>query len=271
LLSILLYAFGVAAAVAALAVIRPISRVGLGTRRRAFRVWVAATAACVTTLMWPARDVRVASPVNRLDEIIPVYQFSEVHEITIDAPADRTYRAICAVTTNEIALLRTLTWIRRFGQAGPEGILNPPGDKPFCDVALKSGFYLLADEPPGEMVLGTFVAAPEAARANPPPHITAATFAGIHSPGFGIAVMNFRLRALGPARTRLTTETRVYATDAMVRRLFAAYWRVIYPGSSIIRMTWLRAIKRSAESPLTATRTARVAIRRTRGGRHPGR
>ena len=98
------------------------------------------------------------------------------------------------------------------------------------------------------MVLGSFVAAPKAARANPPPQITAATFAGIHSSGFGIAVMNFRLQPLGSTRTRLTTETRVFATDATTRRLFAPYWRIIYPGSSIIRMMWLRAIKRKAES-----------------------
>jgi hypothetical protein len=51
--------------------------------------------------------------VVRLDEIVPVYQFTEFHETTIAATADRTYRAICAVTADEIALLRTLTWIRR--------------------------------------------------------------------------------------------------------------------------------------------------------------
>ena len=235
--------------VAALALIRPIARLGLGTRRRALRAGLAAIAAAVVTLVWPAHDVRVATPVSRLDEIVPVYQFNEVHETTIEASAERTYRTICAVTANEITLLQTLTWIRRFGQSTPENILNPPGDKSFCDVALKSGFYLLADEPGSEMVFGTFVAAPKAARANPPPQITAATFAGIHSPGFGIAVMNFRLQGLTSTRTRLTSETRVFATDATIRRLFAAYWRVIYPGSAIIRMMWLRAIKRRAESP----------------------
>src|SRR6476660_7625454 len=106
--------------------------------------------------MWPTHVIRVASPVSRLDEIVPAYQFSEVHEITIDAPADLTYRAICAVTTIEIALLRTLTWSRRLGQSGPESILNPPGDTRFCDVALKSGFFPRADEPSREMVLGSF-------------------------------------------------------------------------------------------------------------------
>jgi hypothetical protein len=190
----------------------------------------------------------VRSPESQLDAIVPVSQFSEFHETTIDAPAGRVYQAICAVTGNEIALLRTLTWIRRLGRPAPESVLNPPGDRPFCDVALNSGFYMLADDSPREMVLGTFAAAPRAARAPPRAAVSAATFQGIRTPGFAVAVMNFRLHPLSPSRTRLTTETRVFATDARTRRLFAAYWRVIYPGSSIIRTMWLRAIKRRAEA-----------------------
>ena len=76
------------------------------------------------------------------------------------------------------------------------------------------------------MVLGTFVAAPKAARANPPSRITAATFAGLHAPGFGIAVMNFRLQGLTSTRTRLTSETRVFATDATLAAS-AASFRII--------------------------------------------
>jgi hypothetical protein len=69
--------------------------------------------------------------------------------------------------------------------------------------------------------------------------------------------MNFRLeeeecdapagQATSPC-TLLTTETRIYATDASSRRAFARYWRVIYPGSSLIRRMWLRAIKKRAEA-----------------------
>ncbi|MFI5167541.1 MAG: hypothetical protein ACHQQS_13065 [Thermoanaerobaculales bacterium] len=48
----------------------------------------------------------------------------------------------------------------------------------------------------------------------------------------------------------MTTETRVAATDAGARRALATYWRVIYPGSSLIRTTWLAAIKQRAERSL---------------------
>jgi hypothetical protein len=60
--------------------------------------------------------------------------------------------------------------------------------------------------------------------------------------------MNFRIEDAGPTACTLTTETRVYATDASTRRRFAGYWRVIYPGSALIRRMWLRAIARRAES-----------------------
>lgn len=59
--------------------------------------------------------------------------------------------------------------------------------------------------------------------------------------------MNFFMEDAGGGWTRLTTETRVHATDLKSRRRFAAYWRTIYPGSALIRVMWLRAIKARAE------------------------
>lgn len=53
--------------------------------------------------------------------------------------------------------------------------------------------------------------------------------------------MNFRLEDAGNGETLLTTETRVHATDLSVQKKFASYWRVIYPGSALIRVMWLRA------------------------------
>jgi hypothetical protein len=60
--------------------------------------------------------------------------------------------------------------------------------------------------------------------------------------------MNFRIEELGGGECRVTTETRVFATDAATRRRFGTYWAFIYPGSSLIRWGWLRAIKKRAEA-----------------------
>ncbi len=67
--------------------------------------------------------------------------------------------------------------------------------------------------------------------------------------GFEIAAMNFLVEDTGPRSCMVTTETRVYATDTSARHRFAPYWRVIYPGSALIRRTWLRAVKPRAEAP----------------------
>jgi hypothetical protein len=45
----------------------------------------------------------------------------------------------------------------------------------------------------------------------------------------------------------VSTETRVYVNDAWAMRRFAVYWRIIHPGSDIIRRMWLWAIKLRAE------------------------
>jgi hypothetical protein len=76
--------------------------------------------------------------------------------------------------------------------------------------------------------------------------------------------MNFRIQELDGAHCRLTTETLVYAAGFHLVHGFAAYWRMIYPGSSLIRHMWLRAIKLRAEgaeatrSPATSTRVFRM-------------
>ena len=61
-------------------------------------------------------------------------------------------------------------------------------------------------------------------------------------PGFAVAAMNFHI-----APNRLTTTTRIYASDARSLRSFKWYWTAIHPGSDVIRRMWLRAIKRRAE------------------------
>ena len=63
------------------------------------------------------------------------------------------------------------------------------------------------------------------------------------------AVINFLVEPDGDGSADVSTETRVHAPDAAAARLFAAYWRVIYPGSALIRRMWLAAVKRRAEQP----------------------
>jgi hypothetical protein len=195
----------------------------------------------------PAPSRRAAGVPVLLDIFVPVYEFQELHEIRIHASPERVFEAIQGVTAGEIRLFRTLTWLRSpklpWGPPQPESILNAPARRPILEVATSSGFCKLVEAPGVETVIGMAVICPRGTPpvSNPADFIT-------DRPGYALAAMNFRVEEESDGWCRLTTETRVHATDALSRRRFAAYWRLIYPGSAFIRVQWLRAIRRRAES-----------------------
>jgi hypothetical protein len=82
-----------------------------------------------------------------IDNFAPAWQFREIHRIAVLAPAEAARRAIREVTAHEIRLFRALTWLRRWGRDIPPGILNPPGDQPILDVALRREFCCLPNRP----------------------------------------------------------------------------------------------------------------------------
>jgi hypothetical protein len=229
-----------------ISLVRPLPLRGIKTRQRGTVVLIAGGVLVLTGFVLPARETRVITAQSQLDDFVPVYQFQEFHSIRIHAPKDRVYEAIKAVTADEIALFRTLTWIRRLGLPARESILNPPPGVPLLDVATRTGFLRLAEEPGREIVVGTLAVAPRGWRPKGDP--SASGFKALKAPGFALAAMNFRVQDAGPEDCVLTTETRIYATDSEAERKFAAYWRVIYPGSALIRRMWLRAIGARAET-----------------------
>lgn len=232
--------------VGAVTIVRPLHWLRIASRRHALGVLLAG-AALATVGLWtpPKLEHAPADAPSRLDEMMPVYHFHERHETTVRAPIATVYGAVRAVTAREIRFFRLLTWIRspRWGSEGEPSILNPPADEPILDVATKTGFRLLADEPPREIVTGILVFAP-----SQPAIAFPSDWARLALPGYVKAAMSFRLEALGEERTRVLTETRVYATDERARRRFTPYWRLIYPGSSLLRSTWLAAIRQRAEA-----------------------
>jgi hypothetical protein len=232
--------------------IRPAKFLGIGNRRRAALLMAAGILALMMGANLPAAEIQAAPQRTELDRFVPVWQFNEFHSIRIAAPKEQVYRALNDVTADDIFLFRTLVWLRRLGRSGPPSILNPPPKEPLLAVAARTSFLLLAEKPNEEVVLGTLVVAPPGWRpsgqATPEAY---QKFVELRRAGFAFAAMNFRLQdCAGTAQTApctlLTTETRVHATDDSSRRRFARYWRVIYPGSSLIRRMWLRAISRKA-------------------------
>jgi hypothetical protein len=219
LLSVVLY---LGLLLIALALVLAISR---RTRRFASMTMLTSLVMVVAAVWWPAEVQHAPGRATHLDEAMPAWQFNEVHSIHVNAPPQKAFDSIRPVTAGEIRFFRTLIAIRRLGRPAPPGIMNAPENEPLLDLATRTSFRYLANDPPHEIVVETIVVRPRAV----------------------IATMNFIVTPEGNG-SRLSTETRVYANTDAVRRRFAVYWRVIHPGSDIIRRSWLRAIKRRAES-----------------------
>jgi hypothetical protein len=239
--SAFVYVATVIAAAAAVLAVKPVRRFRI-TRARALMVAVAGGLLAVAGLFLPAGESRVSGVATRLDEFAPVWQFHEVHEIRIPASPEQVFAAIKRVRADEIRFFHALTWIRRGGRQAPPSILNAGERESIIDVALASGFVSLADDPPRELVIGTVVVAPPGTRGTLTPQV----FRKPLPPGFALATMNFLVRPDGHGHALVSTETRVFANSPSSRRRFAAYWRIIYPGSAIIRRMWLRAIQQRA-------------------------
>ena len=233
-----------AIAIGLLAVIHPIRRLGLGTRKRGGTAIAAGVVLVFLAWSLPAAEMHAAGR-TRLDEILPRYQFAEHHERHIDATPARVWRALHEVTASDIRLFRTLTTIRRLGRPGPQDILNAPEHLPILDVALSTSFVRLANELERELVIGTTVIAPGDAAVPRTPD----EFRALDGRGFAVAAMNFRIEPGPRGGSLLATDTRVFATDAATRRRFARYWSLIYPGSALIRREWLRAVEKRARAP----------------------
>lgn len=255
--SVMVVYFGlITISVGGVSVLKPLKFLAIDSRWQALAMMAAGLVIVVIGVSLPSKETRVAAPRSQLDQFVPAWQFNEFHSLRIAAPKEKVYTALRQVTAEEILLFHTLVWLRRAGRPGPESILNPPRNTPLLDVATKTTFILLAEEPNREIAFGTLVAAPRGwrARGERTPEAFKDLLAS-QQPGFALAAMNFRLedcdaaggQAAGPC-TLLTTETRIYAKDARSRRAFARYWRVIYPGSALIRRMWLRAIKKRAEA-----------------------
>jgi hypothetical protein len=242
---------GIIVAVAGLGLaVRPIPSLHIRTRSRAVVLAAAGILLAVVGLALPVSESSVSRIDTRLDEFAPRWHFREVHTIGVAAPPMQVSDAVRGVRADEIALFGTLTWIRRGGRQLPPSILNAGHRAPLIDVATSSGFVRLVDDAPRELVIGTVVMAPPGTRRP----LTPEGFQAPLPPGFAVATMNFLVKADGLGGSVVSTETRVFANSPSARRRFAAYWRIIYPGSAIIRRMWLRAIQRRATSPGSTAR-----------------
>lgn len=187
---------------------------------------------------------------DTLQTFMPAYGHRVVHTIRIAAAPQQVWAQMLAVTPAELPLPRLLMAIRalptRLRGGGPA---LTAGSQPLAELFRADDHWVtLAEEPGRELVVGRVARFWQPIPTAPADVRTAEDFTAFREAGFAKAVISHEVIPDGTG-SRLVTETRIQATDARARRLFAAYWLLIRPGVGLIRRNVLNAVARRCGGP----------------------
>jgi hypothetical protein len=183
-----------------------------------------------------------------IDRFLPKYDEIEHHEATVDAPTERTYRAV-----KELDLARSPVVLALLALRGIPSLFTgavKPKRRLGLDEILQSGFVVLGEEPDRELVLG--IVGRFWQLSSGVHRIETDQFTRFDRPGFAKAAWNFVVTERAGGGSTVVTETRIVCTDDEARRKFGWYWRLVGPFSALIRRVLLGQIKRDAETSMRA-------------------
>lgn len=178
-----------------------------------------------------------------IDDFMPEWDERERHEKLVAASPEQVDRALRSLRARDLPLTRILMGIRTL--LAPR---RPPADEPLFESLQRMGFTVLAEAPLEEVVLGVAGRFWRPRGDGIDPLDGPDAFRAYGRPGSVKATWNFALTREG-AGTRVVTETRIAATDPEGRRKFGRYWRLVMPGSALIRRDMLRVLARRAREP----------------------
>ena len=244
---ICLFAVGLAS------VIKPFRFLHINSRKSASLIAGTGLLVFIIGAILPAPMIRSSRPPQLIDYFMSEYQFYEYHEMLVNSPAETVSKAMKEVAFTDIPVA---TWLMRIrvlasgrsvkstlkNSESTQGLLSQPIVKFLSQPG--TGFLVLDDQNPNEYV-GGMVGKPWSN--DTPPIISGPDeFNSFHSTGNIKVAFNIRVVDMKNGLSRLSSETRIVCIDVSARRLFSIYWRIIYPGSAIIRRVWLNAIAERA-------------------------
>lgn len=180
-----------------------------------------------------------------LARLIPSADLVEVHAIDVAAPPERAWERVRHGDLAASAPIRALFALRRL----PDRLRGAEGREPVLRIdevrstPARPGFGVLADDPPHEIAVGAIgtVWSPSAAFTHVP---DAAAFAAFDAPGQVKVAWAIRVIPAGGGGSTICMEARVAATDATALRRFRRYFRLVAPGSHLIRRRVLAGLVR---------------------------
>lgn len=187
-----------------------------------------------------------------LDAWMPDADVAASYDTHIRATVPQVYEALLATDFGShplVALLMGLRAIPAFLTAPRSTCRRLAASRRAPTLRLKTmlsqDFVILQEEAPHEMVLGLTGRFWTPSGGLIPTQ--AATFRDAPPIGTARAAWNFTLEPAADGGTRLATETRVRCGDPATARSFRWYWRLVAPGSGLIRWVILRQVRLRAE------------------------
>ncbi|MEO8295649.1 MAG: hypothetical protein ABI613_09055 [Gemmatimonadota bacterium] len=190
------------------------------------------------------------SALNLLDSWMPTCDVRARYTVAIAASPSQVYEALLTTDFSRPRIVRALMGLRLI-----PGLFRSPretwrrlsGPRAATRLSLRdlshSDFVLLEQKPPHEIVLGitgrfwTLLPCVET--------IPSERFRDPLAGGLAQAAWNFEVSPT-PTGSDLATETRIRCADRDTLCTFRRYWRVVAPGSGIIRQAILGQVRREA-------------------------
>ena len=186
-----------------------------------------------------------------IDEFLPTYDLAaKQYSIEIDAPIEAVYPVVRKLDLRQATITRLLLFARSI----PALLQGRPAIGLTLEDLDKMGFFLLAEAPPHELLIGfvgriwTLTGDLQA--------VEPKRFRAFTTPGYVKGVVSFTLTPLGEGRTRLATVSRAQSLCQESLRKVRRYWFFIRPISGAVRLGMLRACKRQAESACAESRAS---------------
>lgn len=187
-----------------------------------------------------------------LEKWMPLSDIAARYGTAIRAPAPLVYETLLSLEFGRLPIVRMLMLLRAIPAfiASPRATLRRMHTTTAAPTlrlkSVLSNDFALLDEAVGDEIVmgltgrfwtpsGTLVPT------------SAATFHEPAPPGMAKAAWNFQVVPQPDGSTTLTTETRVRCSDPATTRRFLRYWRLVAPGSGLIRWAILRAVRVRAE------------------------